>query len=402
MDHRILIVGGGIAGVETALTMAIGMPDAQVTIASREPDFEIVPNLVFVPFGVQPDDVRISLNELERFGIQVIQCNVASIDMEARTAQLNDGRVLEADTIVVSVGTTAPRTDGHQLRTTEDALALRRRLSALEYTWIEGAIVVRVSEPRTWTPPAYEFALLLDSWLRSVAQRETIDVRVHTWEPRCCIPLHPDTGEFVMQQLRDRDIEVTFGVSPDDPGGDDVDVYVDYGGIRAIELPGLPPLQDDGFYDVDENGAITDGIYVVGDAARATLKAAFATSWQARRVLEHIGGDVSLIGAEVDGVPVDQFEYHMDLGFDTLVLRNRADHIPDGMGHNAFPEIKVMHDATDKLVGTLVRQHLLTQSSAHDSPARLLRRNRTLRAEAQIVETVSKRDATRSRPPWQR
>ena len=61
-QQRIVIVGGGIAGVEAALTMARGLPDATVTLVSEREVLDVIPNLVFVPFGVNtvPSTVAIT------------------------------------------------------------------------------------------------------------------------------------------------------------------------------------------------------------------------------------------------------------------------------------------------------------------------------------------------------
>lgn len=399
---RILIIGGGVAGVETALTMAIGMPDARITLVSEFDEFDVIPNLVFVPFGVDPIDVRLPLRSLEAFGIEILIARVDRVHLPAHEAALADGATLEWDTLVVALGTDSGPTDHLIVRTVEHALEVRRRLLALEHTWVEGAVLVRVLEGRRWSPAAYEFALMLDTWMQSIAQRETIAVRLLTPEPAPCPMLHADTGAFLLEQFEQRDIETIFNADPHDAIADDVDLVVDFPPLQATHIDGLPPLTSDGFIGVDEHGACAPDAYVIGDAAGYALKGADAVAWQARRLLDRLGGDSALLGDTVAGVDLDTFEYHLDMGYDTLVIDvDAAASIMEGVPADQPPRLRVLPAATDKLVGTLIRRELLT-ATGRVAPSQLARRSNKLRAGARAVERQSAQDHQRRPMPWSR
>lgn len=399
---RILIIGGGVAGVETALTMALGLPDARVTLISEQHEFDVIPNLVFVPFGVDPIDLRLPLHALEDYGINIQIGHVDRVDLPDRTATIDDGTAIEWDVLVVALGTVAGPTDHLIVRSVDHALQVRNRLLALEHTWVEGAILVRVLEGRRWTPAAYEFVLMLDTWMQSIAQRETIAVRLHTPEPEPCPILHADTGAFLREQLTTRDIETTFGATDDVPIADDVDLVVDFPPLRATHIEGLPPLNADGFIGIDEHGACAPDAYVIGDAAGYALKGANAAAWQARRLLAQLGGDVTQLGETIAGVMPDTIEYHLDLGYDTLVVDADAKaSIRDGVPADHPPRLQVLHDATDKLVGTLIRRELLS-SSGRMAPSQIARRSNRLRAGARAVERQSAQVDQGPAEPWSR
>jgi hypothetical protein len=399
---RILIIGGGVAGVEAALTMAIGMPQARVTIVSELDEFDVIPNLVFVPFGADPIDVRLPLRSLEQFGIEIMIARVDSVDLPEHSVQLADRSIVEWDVLVVALGTASAPTDHLIVRSVEHALQVRRRLLALEHTWVDGAVLVRVLEGRRWTPAAYEFALMLDTWMQSIAQSETIAVRLQTPETTPCSTLHADTGAFLLDQIAIRGIDARFETSGSDPIADDVDLVVDFPPLRATHIDGLPPLDDDGFHGIDQHGACGTDAYVIGDAAGYALKGADAAAWQARRLLDRLGGDLSRLGDSIAGVQLDTFEYHLDLGYDTLVLdADAAASIMHGVPAEQPPRLQVLHDATDKLVGTLIRQELLTRSG-RIAPSQLARRSNRLRAGAQAVERQSAQVDQRRPEPWSR
>ena len=52
--RRITIIGSGLSGLEAAKTLVRTVSDAQITLLGPDRDITILPNLVYVPFGMRP------------------------------------------------------------------------------------------------------------------------------------------------------------------------------------------------------------------------------------------------------------------------------------------------------------------------------------------------------------
>ena len=89
-------------------------------------------------------------------------------------------------------------------------------------------------------------------------------------------------------------------------------------------------------------------------------KAGFATAWQARRVLEELGGDMSRIGPHIDGIPSDSVEYQMDLADGVMRARitNAESLAHPFLGHDADITV-VAGSRPDKLRGLLLHDRVL-------------------------------------------
>ena len=102
--RRIVVVGGGIAGAEAALTLAIGLPASQVTLVSRWPSIRLLPDLVYVPFDISsrridvpvedllPHGVHSVVAEVERDGVELIERPLAEDGDTAHGPVGADGR----------------------------------------------------------------------------------------------------------------------------------------------------------------------------------------------------------------------------------------------------------------------------------------------------------------------
>jgi NADH dehydrogenase FAD-containing subunit len=62
--RRILVIGGGIAGVESALTLARGLEGDRVTLLTHSEVLRVMPDLVYVPTGVAAHRIEVPLREL--------------------------------------------------------------------------------------------------------------------------------------------------------------------------------------------------------------------------------------------------------------------------------------------------------------------------------------------------
>jgi hypothetical protein len=290
--------------------------------------------------------------------VRVAFGTLRDVDLAARTATSGDGTVRAWDAIVLAPGTVPSETSGLRLRTATDAALIEAAIAkAVEVPW-SSTVMVRVLPGSDWSAPAYEFAFLLDAWLRGQALREQVEVVVVTDEYEPFELLGAEPVAFVREELARRGIALVAGVQPQRVEELDGDVTIDVGGIAARRLRGVDHLMRDEFYATDAHGRIAPDAFVVGDAARLRIKAGMVASWQARQVAMALGGDLDRLGTSTDGIPHEELEYQMDLGAMTLVARLDARSMLLGTGLRPA-RVHVREGVPDKLRGTLTRSLLI-------------------------------------------
>lgn len=360
--RRIVVVGGGIAGAETALTLAIGLPDSQVTLVGRWPSFRMLPDLVYVPFDVSPRRIDVPLSSLLPHGVASIEATIDRVDVGTRTIHMSTGD-LEYDVLVVAPGAEPRSQSNHALRTLDDAVRVRRQLAAIVRDAVAGerrTITIRAESEESWTAPACEFALLLGAWLRSQRLDHLIETLLVTSD-RNAFEWFGPVGETIVEgAMRRARVQVATDVPVgrfDELGGD---LVVEFGALKPRTIDGVPGLGPSGWYEPSAGFRVAEDVFVVGDAVNLPYRAGFATAWQARRVLEELGGDITQLGPQIDGIPSTAVEYQMDLADGVLQARvASAESLAHPfLGHDADITV-VAGSRPDKLRGLLVHDRVL-------------------------------------------
>jgi NADPH-dependent 2,4-dienoyl-CoA reductase/sulfur reductase-like enzyme len=363
--RSILVIGGGIAGVESALTLARGLPSDQVTLVTRWPALRVSPDLVHVPFGVSVHRADVDLVQAMALrDVHVIVGSCDEVDLDRGIAQVN-GSEVPFDIVVAAPGVDEALGSAHSLRTGDGALALRADIEAFvarAEAGRPGRLVVRVQDGETWAPPAAEFALLARTWFDRVAPDAAVTLACAGARPLDL--LGDEAAIMVERMLGDAGVELLTDMPGERVDEITGDVTVELRPLAARRIHGLPPLTADGFHPTDGDGRVAPGAFVVGDASSSPWKAGFATAWQARRVLTALGGDIEVLGRDIDGVPSNCFEYQLDAGERTLVVRARC----SGHLDAPFLDARVLCHVTDaparKLQGTLLRRALVVETPA--------------------------------------
>jgi NADH dehydrogenase FAD-containing subunit len=353
------VVGGGIAGIEAALTLARTLDDATVTLLADQPTLRLLPNLVYVPFGVDAREVLVPLSKLlEGTGVELRTDGCHGIDVERRALLEVDGW-RRHDAIVVAPGVDAEHTDGHSIRTLVEAMRLREQLATLGAGDTHAVVAVRVLPGCTWMGPAVELTLLLSGWLRSTGLSRSVALLLATEEHEPLNAFGYVASDLLAGRLADAGIELLTGLPPGRVETVDADLCIDFAGMFARDVAGMPAPGFDGFHAVGDDCQLAPGVFVVGDAASMPFKAGFATAWQARQVAAALGGDLARLGSSVDGVPVDCCEYQLDLGGDaTLHARFAARQHLAGSHIGGHVSVWVSPDPPRKLAGSLLRDRL--------------------------------------------
>jgi NADH dehydrogenase len=259
MARRVLIVGGGYAGVYAALGGARARGDAaiDITLVSAEPDLINRPRLYEADPG--PHLRHPLAPMLDRIGVVFQQGRVTAIDVEARRVALADGAPLMWDRLVIALGSRLARPalpgieHAFDVDSYDAALALDRHLRTLP----AGTTITVIGSGFTGVELATELAARFRVVL---LERENV--------------LAPSLGEgpreAIAQALDKLGVEVRLGAQLTAIDGDTV---VWCGGMTAHPLTRTLPAERDalGRLLTEPSLAVRGlrGVYAAGDVAHA-------------------------------------------------------------------------------------------------------------------------------------
>jgi sulfide:quinone oxidoreductase len=312
--QRVLIAGGGIAGVEAALALHDLAAD-RIEVGLHDPRREFVfkPFAVGEPYGA----ARIfhcDLRELaEGCGASFHADGIVAIDAGRRIAVTRDGARLSYDHFVAASGvrmlwavpgavTFWGVADEGQVGAVVAALRAGR-LRRLVLTMPAG---------RSWALPLYELALLGATALAKAGANHTrITVVTPEDAPLEIFGVH--ASEQATSLLQERGIEVLAGTHPVRfecgrlriaPGQEiEADAVISLPRLEGRHIGGIPH-DPDGFIGVDEHGKVIglEGVFAAGDITTFPIKQGGVATQQADCVAEAIAAEA---GAGIDPRPFD-------------------------------------------------------------------------------------------------
>jgi len=311
---RALIVGGGVAALETALALSQLAPGrVATTIVAPNADFVYRPLTVREPFAYPPA-ARYPLAPIARdAGAELLADELAWVDPDRRLLHTKGGRTLEYDALVLALGARAHARYAHA--TTIDDRRMDATLQGLMQDVDTGYVrsIAFLSPGRmAWPLPLYELALMTAAraYDMNVALRSTIV----TPEDAPLAIFGAAASEAVTELLTRRQIEVASSAYAEVPRAGHIAINP---GDRALEVDrvvALPelygpsvrgvPLGQHGFVRVDQHGRVPDveGIYAAGDAVDFPVKHGGISSQQADAVAESIAARA--------GTPVTPQPFH--------------------------------------------------------------------------------------------
>lgn len=102
--ERVLILGGGFAGIAAARRLRDLLDDVEVVLVDKATHFAMGFRKTAAIIGRDPlEDGLRPLAALERFGVRVVNAEITAIDAGARSAQTTEGS-FEADAMLVALG----------------------------------------------------------------------------------------------------------------------------------------------------------------------------------------------------------------------------------------------------------------------------------------------------------
>ena len=133
---RVVVVGGGFAGINAAFELA-KLP-VDVTLVDRSNHYTFQPLLYQIALAVlSPGDVAQPIRSLVRdhLNIEVLMDEAIGFDLPLRRVRLKTGSLLEYDYLIVATGSTHSYFGNDEwakfapgLKTVEDAIEIRRRV----------------------------------------------------------------------------------------------------------------------------------------------------------------------------------------------------------------------------------------------------------------------------------
>jgi sulfide:quinone oxidoreductase len=300
---RVLVAGGGVAGLETVLALQARSEGLAPELLAPARHFVHRPLAVLEPFAEEPQALRLPLAAFGRErGVPVHRDALARVLLDDGAVLTADGARLAYDVLVVALGARPVEALPGALtfRGRQDAGRVRELVRrARERRVRELAFVVPPGT--TWSLPLYELALQAAAAVRGAARLTLL-----TPEPAPLAAFGERASIAVAAVLAERGVELRAGTAAWEVAGEVLltdagelpfDAVVALARLTGPHLPGLPsdPL---GFVPVDQHGAVigADGAFAVGDVAAAGAKQGGLAAQQA-------DATAAAIAARVAGEP---------------------------------------------------------------------------------------------------
>jgi sulfide:quinone oxidoreductase len=340
---RVLIVGGGVAGLEAALALReLAGERIATTLLSGETEFVYRPMRVTEPFGGALAR-QYSLDEIARdLGAELILDTFKWLDADSRTVHTAGGEAIQYDALLLAPGAVLKPAFKHAL-TLNDAL-LDEQLHGLIQD-VEGGYVHKLAflapTPMPWPLPLYELALMTAR--RAYDMNVDVSITLATPEDAPLAIFGSPVSERLAGLLEESNILALTSAHAETPEMGQVSVhpggrrfYVDR--IVALpqlfgpELSGVPTGSAGGFIPVDVHCRIPalDRVYAAGDATDFAVKMGGIAAQQADVAAQSIA---ALAGAPIEPEPFHPVIHGVLLGGDKPLFLSA--HLTGGHGSSS-------------------------------------------------------------------
>jgi sulfide:quinone oxidoreductase len=295
---RVLIAGGGVAGLETLLALrALAGDLVDLELLAPEPEFWYRPLAVAEPF----DAARAHHFELagiaETAAAAFTLGQLVSVDADAKLARTAQGAEIDYDALVIASGALPrPALPGAlTFRGPADSDAFRRLLAEAESGSVR-SIAFAVPRAATWPLPLYELALLTATHLE---QHKHVELALVTPEAAPLGLFGDAASDAVRTLLSERGIRLHTGRYPAGYEAGRLELVPETTLLaeRVVALPRLEgsqilgiPQDADGFIATDLSGRVRGltGVYAAGDITQFPIKQGGIAAQQADAVAEAI------------------------------------------------------------------------------------------------------------------
>lgn len=304
--RHVVIVGGGVAAVETLLALReLAGHRTEVTMLSPDLEFLYRPVTVGEPFE-RAEARSYSLSEIAGYeqGARLLWDSLEAVDADDQVIVTGSGDRIAFDFLVIASGAIAraPLPGAVTFRGRGDVAAVRTVLDEL----VAGAaksIALTLPSERSWPLPIYELTLMTAAYLRE--QGVGAPVWLVTPEEEPLELFGPAAGAAIAPMLRAQGVRLRTSSRPALvrprsmvlAGGAKihVDRVITLPQLEGPRLPGLPHDQH-GFIPVDGHGRVhgLDSVFAAGDVTTFPLKQGGLAAQQADAVAEAIAAELGI------------------------------------------------------------------------------------------------------------
>jgi sulfide:quinone oxidoreductase len=311
---RVLIAGGGVAALETALALKELAGDrVQMTVIAPNEDFVYRPMTVREPFsflGARHYPLEPILADI---GAELVRDKLGWVDHGLRVAHTEHEQQFEYDALVLALGTRISPRYEHALTIDDRAMdeTLHGLIQDVELGYIDSVAFVAPGR-MAWPLPLYELALMTAG--RAYDMNVEVPITIVTPEDRPLAIFGDRASEGVAELLAKAKIETITNAYAEIPEQGQIVIGPGERHVQAARIVALPelygpsihgfPLSQDGFIRVDRFGQVPDcgPLFAAGDATDFPVKQGGVGSQQADAVAESI--------AALAGAPVEPRPFH--------------------------------------------------------------------------------------------
>ena len=309
---RVVIVGGGVAGLEALIGLrALAGDRLELTLVSHDDAFVDRPVTVAEPFGLATA-ARHPLPEIAAdLGARFVRADVEAVVASEHQIRCTDGASVSFDSLILAPGARlqAPSADAIAFGSPGSIQAVKDMVSRLRSGSARSAAFVAPSLTG-WLLPLYELALMTG---RELSDSEVGGAQLYlvTQEERPLLVFGKQASDRVGRLLESAGIEfvgATRATLHDGVVGLGeakelaVDCVVTMPLVTGPGLAGVPTTEPDGFIPVDEHGRVQglSDVYAAGDAVDFPVKQGGLAAQQADAVAAHVAAHH---GAPVEAAP---------------------------------------------------------------------------------------------------
>jgi sulfide:quinone oxidoreductase len=286
--HRVVVAGGGVAGIEALLALhALAGDRAELTLVSPTPDFVYRPLAVAEPFALGHQRRTPLADAALAADATFIQAGLAEVDAANRSVRLTDDQTLSYDALVLATGASAePALGPNHVLTwddTRDVDTIAGLVRDLEEGYSKRLAIVIPPGPG-WPLPAYELSMLIASDARGMGMSPEITLITPEHAPLAIFG--PRAVEVVTEELERAGVKVELNAYAELEAGPSTTLVLRPSGRRIetgriLALPRLRgrvpegiPGNADGFVAVDEHCRVVglDGVWAAGDGIDFPVK----------------------------------------------------------------------------------------------------------------------------------
>ena len=300
---KVLILGGGFAGVEAAIFLA-KQEDFEVTLVSNRDYFYIYPTSIWIPTGeTTKEDISIPLDKIaKKHGFKLIVGSVTKVEAGLKRVTLESGDILESyDYLVLALGQDKIGAKGLENTLSicgkpEEAVLLKERLDELIEKGSGKIAMGFGGNPKDNSAvrggPAFELLFNVNTLLKKRGLRDKFELTFFAPMEKPGQKMGEKALVMMDKMFKMTNIKKKVGtkISSFEPDGivfadgekieSDLTMFISAGKGHSVLEASDVPLSEAGFVVTNEYNEVEgfDGVYAIGDSA-----ALLGPKWKAKQ-----------------------------------------------------------------------------------------------------------------------